>query len=201
MFRLKYLPHKEADEEIVFFLRRHPFILWRVLLVYFFLALVPLAAYFIIKNELGFTLQGELELIFIRLLVISFYLFWWLFLYYFWLDYYLDVWLVTNCRVINIEQKGLFNRVVAEHKLFRIQDVRSEQKGIMPTFLNYGEVHIQTAGAEKVVVFEEVPRPHYVAQEIIKLVENHKIKMAREISLKGGSPSGGEKIDQPERIE
>ena len=75
--------------------------------------------------------------------------------------------------------------MVAEHKLFRIQDVRSEQKGIMPTFLNYGEVHIQTAGAEKIVVFEQVPRPHCVAQEIIKLVENHKIKMAREMDKVG----------------
>jgi len=108
MFRLKYLPHKEADEEIIFFLRRHSFILWRVLLVYFFLALAPLAAYFIIKDELGFELQSELGLIFIRLLIITFYLFLWLFLYYSWLDYYLDVWLVTNYRVINIEQKRAF---------------------------------------------------------------------------------------------
>ena len=183
----------ESKEVIIYTARKHWFIFLIEIIFVLAAAVMPvLIIYFVLETG-------------ITNLIIFLYLIWllilWIVMTLIWTDYYLDVWLVTNCRVINIEQKGLFNRVVAEHKLFRIQDVRSEQKGIMPTFLNYGEVHIQTAGAEKVVVFEEVPRPHYVAQEIIKLVENHKIKMAREISLKGGSPSGGEKIDQPERIE
>ncbi|MFH1890720.1 MAG: hypothetical protein ABIJ91_04130 [Candidatus Kuenenbacteria bacterium] len=55
----------------------------------------------------------------------------------------------------------------------------SEQKGIMPTFLDYGEIHIQTAGAENLVLFEQVPHPHRIAQEIIELIENHKQLMAK----------------------
>ena len=179
MFRFKYLPHREPNEKIIFFLRRHPFILARILAVYFLLGFLPMVAYFYIKNEWLQLMGNGIVLIFLRLLIITFYLFWWLLLYYSWLDYFLDIWIVTNRRVINIEQDGLFNRRIAEHKLFRVQDVMSNQKGIFPTFLDYGEIQIQTAGAEKTVVFEQVHRPHYVAQEVIKLVENHKKIMAK----------------------
>ena len=181
MFRLKYLPHREPNEKIVFFLRRHPFVLARTMMAYFLLGIVPIVAYFFIKNEWLHLIENEIMLVFLRLLVITFYLYWWLFLYYSWLDYFLDIWIVTNRRVLNIEQKGMFNRIMAEHKLFRIQDVMSEQKGILPTFLDYGEIHIQTAGSEKLVIFEQVPHPHKIARETIKLIENHKKIMAKVI--------------------
>ncbi len=179
MFRLKYLPHRKKDERIIFFLRRHPYVLYRSLFIYLIIGVVPIFIYSYAKDY-GMTLFNDGEfLVFVKLLIIVFYLFWWLFLYHNWLDYFLDVWIVTNHRVINIEQRGLFNRVVAEHKLFRIQDVMSEQKGILPTFFNYGEVHIQTAGTEKTVVFEQVPQPNEVAQETIKLVEWRKRRVAQ----------------------
>src|SRR4051812_6721525 len=37
----------------------------------------------------------------------------WMVLFLFWTDYYLDVWLVTDRRIIAIDQKGLFNRQVS----------------------------------------------------------------------------------------
>lgn len=153
--------------------------IFRTMVVYFFLGLVPIAAYFYIRNEWLQLAEGDIGLVFLKLLIITFYLFWWLFVYYSWLDYFLDIWIVTNRRVLNIEQRGMFNRIMAEHKLFRIQDVMSEQKGILPTFFDYGEIHIQTAGSEKIVIFEQVPHPHRVARETIRLIENHKKIMAK----------------------
>jgi hypothetical protein len=179
MFRLKYLPHREPNEKIVFFLRRHPFVMARLMFAYLLLGVLPLLAYYYIKNEWLMLLEGATSLVFLRLLIITFYLFWWLMVYYSWLDYFLDIWIVTNHRVLNIEQKGMFNRIMAEHKLFRIQDVMSEQKGIVPTFFDYGEIHIQTASSEKIVIFEQVAHPHRVARETIKLIENHKKLMAK----------------------
>jgi uncharacterized membrane protein YdbT with pleckstrin-like domain len=190
MFRFKYLPHREPNEKIIFFLRRHPYVIVKTLFIYFVLGFLPWLAYFYIKNEWLHLTDGQIGLVFLRLLIITFYLFWWLLLYYSWLDYFLDIWIVTNHRVLNIEQKGMFNRIMAEHKLFRIQDVMSEQKGILPTFFDYGEIHIQTAGSEKLVIFEQVPHPHRVARETIKLIENHKKIMAKEI----------DKIDKTEGI-
>jgi len=179
MFRLKYLPHREPGEKIVFFLHRHWFILVKVVVSYVFLAILPIIAYFFIQKELSYILDSDITIIFLNLLIFTFYLYWWLLFYHAFLDYFLDIWIVTNRRVINIEQKSLFHRVVAEHKLFRIQDVMSEQKGMLPTFLDYGQIHIQTAATEKMVLFEQVKNPHKIAQEIIKLIEHHKHIMAK----------------------
>jgi len=179
MFSLKYLPHRKPNEKIIYLLHRHWFVLARIIFSYIILALIPLAAYFFIRKELNGILENEAAAIFLNLLVFSFYLFWWLLFYHSFLDYFLDIWIVTNHRVINIEQRSMFNRVVAEHRLFRIQDVVSHQKGILATFFNYGEIHIQTAGSEKVVVFEQVSNPHYIAREIHRLIENHKDMMER----------------------
>ena len=151
---------------------------------YLFLSFIPLAAYWFIRSEFSHWLNYDIMAIFLRLLAFTFYLFWWLLFYHAFLDYYLDIWVVTNHRVINIEQKGLFNRIVAEHQLYRIQDVMSEQKGMLATFFNYGEIHIQTAGAEKFVLFEQVPDPHHIAREITKLVESHKVLMAKVLNDK-----------------
>ena len=174
MFIFKYLPHKKPDEKIIFYLHRHWFILLKLIIGYLVLAFIPLAVYIFVQRELSYWLNHDIITIFLKLLVFSFYLFWWLMFYHSFLDYFLDIWIVTNHRVLSIEQRSLFNRAVAEYRLYRIQDVMSHQKGMLPTFFNYGEIHIQTAGAEKVVVFEQVPDPHYVAREITKLIEEYK---------------------------
>ena len=95
-------------------------------------------------------------------------------------DYWLDSWIVTSERIIDIEQKGLFNREHAEFKLYRIQDVTVDVRGIFATFLDYGDVHIQTAGIGREFVFKQVPHPHKIKSEILTIAEkHHKKKRAR----------------------
>lgn len=190
MFHLKKLPYRRKDEKIIFFLHRHWLVLVKIFLVYLFLALLPIGLRWMWRGEPGSWFHGELAELILNLLFFSYYLFWWMLFYRAWLDYFLDTWIVTTYRVINIEQRGLFNRFIAEHKLYRIQDVVSKQKGFLPTLFNYGEIHIQTAGAEKTVVFEQVPRPHEIARQIIRLIEWRKKELARsgkEIDCFGGN--------------
>ena len=179
MFRLKYLPHKKPDEKIIFFMRRHWYVIFEVIVAYILLGLAPLGLAFMINREAPYFLQNEAIRIFLNLFAFTYYLYWWMMFYYAWLDYFLDVWIITNYRVINIEQRGMFDRAIAENKLFRIQDVLSEQKGIFPTFLNYGKINIQTAGTKERIIFQQVPRPNYVAQELIKLIEWQKRKVEK----------------------
>ncbi len=186
MFNLSHLPYKRKDEEIIFFLRRHWLILLRIFVVYGFLAALPIVFYWLLNQQPVNWLENDELRVFLNLLVFGYYLFWWMLLYRAWLDYFLDIWIVTTHRVINIEQRGLFNRFIAEHKLFKIQDVVSKQKGIVPTLFNYGEIHIQTAGTEKTVVFEQVPQPHKFARQIIRLIEWRRKELAKK----------GEKIDR-----
>lgn len=86
-------------------------------------------------------------------------------------DYFLDIWVVTNKRIIDIEQKGLFNREFSEFRLERIQDVTVEVKGILPTLLHYGDVHVQTAGEAREFIFLQVPYPHKIKNKILKAFE------------------------------
>lgn len=64
-----------------------------------------------------------------------------------WLDYYLDVWIITTQRIIDIEQRGLFNREISEISLERVQNVTVEIPGFLATVLKFGNLKIQTAGA------------------------------------------------------
>lgn len=93
---------------------------------------------------------------------------------YLFIDYYLDVWIITNERIIDVQQKSFFARAISEQRLYRVQDITSEVHGFFPTIFKYGEVHIQTAGAKQRFLFHEVPRPEKVRNIIIKLSERSK---------------------------
>lgn len=92
----------------------------------------------------------------------------WLYAFLVWIDYFFDVWIITNERVINIEQKGLFVRAVSELKFSRIQDVTSEVSGMIPTILNFGDVKVQTASEEDYFLFRRVPDPYHVKDLIME---------------------------------
>lgn len=92
----------------------------------------------------------------------------WLYGFMVWIDYFFDVWIITNERIINIEQKGLFVRTVSELKFSRIQDVTSEVSGMIPTILNFGDVKIQTASEEDMFLFRHVPDPYHIKDVIME---------------------------------
>lgn len=91
-----------------------------------------------------------------------------------WTDYYLDVWLVTNQRVIDVEQLGLFHRRIASFRLDLIQDIKILVPGFLATFLKYGNIHIQTAGDFREFSIKNVADP-YKLKEIIER-EHHRAR-------------------------
>lgn len=162
-------------EEVLILLRRDSWVLTKMLLFYGMLLLAPVALLSLIEYyAAGWMLVQWGDPVFkvTSILGVSlYYMFVWVFFFRSWLDYYLDVWFVTNERIVSIEQKGLFSRTIAEQKLYRIQDVFAEVHGIIPTFLDFGNVTIQTAGTNEYFIFKEIPRPHQVARNIAKLAE------------------------------
>jgi uncharacterized membrane protein YdbT with pleckstrin-like domain len=93
----------------------------------------------------------------------------WITFFLIWIDYYFDVWIVTNLRIVNIEQKGLFNRLVSEMDFSRIQDITTEVIGVIPTFLNYGDVFVQTAAETERFMFRQVPDPYGIKDQLMQL--------------------------------
>ena len=71
-----------------------------------------------------------------------------------WLNYYLDVWVITTERIIDVEQKTLFHREISEISLDRVQNVTVEVPGFVATVLKFGNMKIQTAGAGEFTILQ-----------------------------------------------
>lgn len=81
-----------------------------------------------------------------------------LFLFIFWVNYYLDVWIITTQRLIDIEQKNLFSREIAEMRLSRIENVSVNVRGFIQTMLGFGDIVVETAGVSRFIIKDA---PHY----------------------------------------
>lgn len=93
----------------------------------------------------------------------------WLYGFMIWIDYYLDIWIITSERIINIEQKGMFTRKASELRFDKIQDVTTEVIGFIPTVLNYGDVKVQTAGEQREFFLRTISDPYGVKNIIMEL--------------------------------
>jgi len=169
---LEQLITKKPDEKIVFMLRSHPIIFLGTLLLIGVLLAVPVGVYLLMTAIAPGLLAGPISRPIIVLVAGAYYLLAWLFFLSSFVDYYLDAWIVTNDRILNIEQRGLFSRTVSEMDLGKVQDVTSEVKGFVAFVFNFGHVYIQTAGEVERFVFENVHRPHEIRKQMLQLVED-----------------------------
>lgn len=171
MFDLNHLPHAPRDEKRVFFLRRHPITLISMAIGGILLVLFPFIVWLLMQIVFPDIWASEIGKTLVILGGSAFFLYAWLFLFQSFIDYYLDIWVVTNHRILSIEQSGLFSRTVSELRLYRVQDVTSSVKGVIPTLFNYGDVEIETASNEDHFVFEQISNPTHVAKTIMEYVE------------------------------
>lgn len=93
-----------------------------------------------------------------------------------WTNYYLDTFIVTTKRIIDVDQVGLFARTIAEAPLENIQDVRVEISGILASLINYGDIHIQSAGATKEFAAHSIPKPQEVKDTVFRLRHTNRIQ-------------------------
>ncbi len=170
----------KPDEKVMITLRRHPFVLVPSFLIFFLTQVISIGAFVLITTQFekmySTDIGRALTVILISLLLLSA----WLQIYGQFVDYYLDMWVVTNTRIINVEQTGLFGKTISETDLYKVQDVTSSIEGFFPTTFNFGFVHIQSAGEVMRFVFEEIPAPHAVRKAIIDLVQHDRKRHAIE---------------------
>ena len=161
----------EGEENLVIFLRRHWINLFFQLLPFITLIFVLFLSYFFFLFFLGSKILSPIEWQFIQLGMALFSLFLWSFIFVVFIDYYLDVWIVTNERIVNIEQKGLFRREISELRLENVQDLTTEISGVIETFFDFGNLYIQTAGKRERFLFKSIPHPERVRDVILVLSE------------------------------
>ena len=88
-----------------------------------------------------------------------------------WVLYYLDIQVVTEMRIVDVDQVSLFSRTVSELNIINVQDVTSELKGVFATVFGFGDVFVQTAGVQQRFVFEAVPHPEEIKKLLLDLYE------------------------------
>lgn len=161
------------DEIIIKTFRKHWFIPAIQTIVTSILFFLPIILLFFVFNsnfsaafvDVDFSVEKPSVLVFF---VSLWGLLLWLRFFSFWSDHHLDGWILTNKRVIDVEQRGFFRRDIASFRLERIQDVTTEVRGILATILKFGEVHVQTAGTDREFVLKNATNPKYIKEVILK---------------------------------
>lgn len=84
-----------------------------------------------------------------------------------WTDYYLDLWIVTDRRIISVDQAGLFRRTVTTLNLDDIQEITVHTNGPVQALLQFGSIEIETSGPDDEPDMEGIPNPEYMRQVIL----------------------------------
>ncbi len=88
-----------------------------------------------------------------------------------WTLFYLNVQIITNERIVDICQKSLLHHSTSELDLEKVQDVKAEVDGVLPSLFDFGSVQVQTAGEQPNFAFENIAHPHDVAKLVLKLYD------------------------------
>src|SRR3989344_3368632 len=88
-----------------------------------------------------------------------------------WVLYYLNYQIITNERIVDMDQKNLLFHSTTELHLAQVEDLTSEIKGFLGNLFNYGNVYVQTAGARTRFEFDYVPDPNAIVKIILDLYQ------------------------------
>lgn len=161
----KYFADQLDDEEVLFVFRKHPVVMRKGLVFGMLgplLGVIPVA----VRPELGFgwffggLIGGAVLGILIFLPS--------------WIAWYYSVFIVTDQRLIQITQRGLFKRSVVDLGLSRIQSLNYEVSGLQATILGYGTILVQTYMGD--LVIHDVHHPANIYKKLITILKDYGVE-------------------------
>ncbi len=168
---------QQSAERVICFCRKHPIILVRIVSISAILFGVSVTTFALISlNDLKSHLALQI-LVFALIIMVM------LVQHVFFLrilNYYLDIVIITNYRVIDLK-KSLF---IYDEKeiidLHEIQDTQKMQTGIFPNFLNYGDIKIMIPSMARALVLPYMPRPEYYLNQINQCKRHYILERRRQ---------------------
>lgn len=163
---------QDKDEEILLLVRRHIITNFRWVIIVLFMILSPLVLGFV-------SVLDDLPSRFLVMGIILWYLLTLAMVLEGFFNWYFDMFIVTDERIIDIDFHNLIYKNVTSTKIDKIEDVTYTVSGAVPSFLDFGNVMIQTAGAglgmdpQKTSPHMEIydtPHPAKVAKLINELI-------------------------------
>lgn len=153
----KHFDDQFDDEDVLFIFRKHPVVMRKGLVFGLFgplLGVIPAA----INPNIGFGwFFGGLAIGCLLGLLVFFPS---------WIGWYFSVFIVTDQRLIQITQKGLFHRSVIDMKLSQIQMVNYEISGLQETLLGFGTIMMQTFVGD--LVIHDIHHPAQIQKKFLE---------------------------------
>lgn len=159
------------DEHIVLELRRHWFIFFLETIFLVIFVCLPFVALIMLERG-GILVNYPATQDWFQFATAAWFLFTWLTFFILWTNFYLDIWIITNKRIIDIEQHALFKRETIEFRIENIQDVSIHVDGFIPTMLGYGDILAETAGEQRHCAIKDAPNPEKVKNLLSTLQAN-----------------------------
>jgi hypothetical protein len=149
-----------ADESVIKFVREHPWALYRRMII-------PAAALFALL--IAAVLIGSLiSILSIILLVLAGLVFIGIGVYVF-IDWHDDFYVVTNKRVVHVDQIPGIRQKLEEAPLSTIQEIQFARNSITAHVLNFGDLRVETFGGS--VAMKDVPQPEELKSLIFREIE------------------------------
>lgn len=164
----KYFSEQFEDEEMLLLFRKHPIVMRREIVIASVLLLLGTIPALIKPTYLFFF--GGLAIGLVLCTLVMFYA---------WIGWYFSVYIVTDQRLLQMSQKGLWKRSVVDIGLDKIQTISYEINGLQETLLGFGTIIIQTYVGE--LVIHDVYHP--------KKIQNRMSHILRELGYHSGVPA------------
>jgi hypothetical protein len=159
------------DEEIFLFLRRHLVTNIPWIFAGFILILIP-PFLFLVLNYYSFLITIPTNFLFI--LILFYYLAVVTFLFTEYINWFFNISLITDKRVVDLNYSDIIYHDMAVTKLDLIEDIDYVQAGFIRSFFDFGNIYIQTAGAKQIFHFIAVPKPARATEIIQNLMGGDK---------------------------
>lgn len=103
-----------------------------------------------------------------------------------WIGWHFSVFIVTDQRFIQITQKGLFHRSVADLTLGQIQSVNYDVAGLQETLLGFGTIKMQTYVGD--LTIHEVHHPAKIQKELLNILRKQGVNASTNPSERSQQP-------------
>ena len=164
----KYFADQFDDEEVLFVFRKHPVVMRKGLILAMAMWLVgpfyTLTLTYLRPNNFPSINFFFLSLIGSIVLGSIVFMPWYI-------SWYFSVFIVTDQRLIQITQKGMFNRSVVDMGLSQIQMVNYEIAGLQETLLGFGTITMQTFVGD--LVIHNIHHPEKIQKKIFGILRDN----------------------------
>ena len=160
---------QKASESIVLFLRSHFLTNLSWIIISLILVILPvLGLIFLPKESMNFLYSPTFSR-FTTVFILFYYLIILSYIFLSFLNWFYNVFIVTTERVLDIDYSDIVVHNMAETKLSHVEDVRYTQSGFIPSFFDYGNLFVQTAGTEENFEAYSIPKPREATDIITEL--------------------------------